>query len=352
MRDNEQTIIASLQREAERAPLMDAPPPEVVRRVKRRRAARAGLFAVSVGAVVGVAAAALVALSPLANRGASVGGDPSTPPATIGDVTRVASATDPIVGSWTAEVYFDNGQPSLRILGEYGGGGFSSAPIRDNIFGGLGAGSNMLGPNRYAFDVQGVVSAKAARVTLTLVDGTELEASLFAIPPAYFGDAKVYLIFGDRVLSDHRHPGSTLTAYDADGSVIDTFDLTGSDEPGGTSPEVDGVIAQLRQVRDAITRADPLDPFADFDLATLEGRLPEIPLNTSVSVVSGEVSVRVTDARHAVLVATASEAPVMCIAVERSELRNGGWNYAYGLADAQTNDTCRGGWGQYLLPPM
>ena len=42
----------------------------------------------------------------------------------------------------------------------------------------------------------------------------------------------------------------------------------------------------------------------------------------------------------------------MCIAVERSELRNGGWNYAYGLEDAQTYDACRGEWGQYLLPPM
>ena len=269
--------MASLQREAERAPLMHAPSPEVIRRVKRRRAARAGLFAVSVGAVIGVAAAALVALSPLANRGDSVGGDPSMPPAATGDVTRVASGTDPIVGSWIAEVYFDSGQPGLRLLAEYGGGGFESAPIRDNIFGGLGAGTNMMGPNSYAFDVQGVVSAKAARVTLTLVDGTELEASLFAIPPRYFGDAKVYLIFGDRLLSDHRHPGSTLTAYDADGSVIDTAALTGSDEPGGTSPEVDGVIAQLRQVRDAIARADRLDPFTAFDLATLEERHRRFP---------------------------------------------------------------------------
>lgn len=351
MRDDERAIVASLQREAERAPLMDAPPPEVVRRVKRRRTARAGLFAIPVGAVVGVAAAALIALSPLGDRRSFVGGDP-TPSPSSADVTVLASGVDPIAGRWTLRASFDQGVPTLLLDGENAGGGFGSGPIEERIFGGYGAGSHMIAPDRYAFDVNGVVSAKAARVTLTLVDGTEVEASaLVPIPSRYFGDAQAFLIFGETVIPDSRHPARTLTAYDADGEVLDTQSISGSDEPGGTSPEVDGVITQLREVRDVLSRSRGVEPLADLDLAKVKARLPEIALNTSDSVVSREVSVRIVDVRHAVLVATAPEAPVMCISIERDANPDGGWNFAYGLQDATTFDACHGGWAPYLLPP-
>lgn len=351
MRDNERTIMASLQREAERAPLMDAPPPEVVRRVKRRRTARAGLFAVSVGAVVGVVAAALVALSPLGDRRSFVGDDP-TPSPSSADVTVLGSGVDPIAGPWTLRASFDQGRPTVLLDAENGSGGFSSGPMEEQIFGGYGAGGHMIAPDRYTFDVVGVVSAKAARVTLILVGGTEVEASaLLPIPSRYFGDAQAYLIFGASVIPGPRHPGRTLTAYDEEGTVLDTQSLSGPDEPGGTSPEVDAVITQLREVRDVLSRSRGVEPFADFDLAKVKARLPEIPLNTSDSVVPGEVSVRVMDVRHAVLVTTAPEAPVMCLSIERDANPDGGWNFYYGLLDAPTFDACRGGWAPYTLPP-
>jgi hypothetical protein len=357
MRDNERTIMASLQREAERAPLMDAPPFEVVRRVKRRRTVRAAAFVVSIGIVVGISAFALLQLSPLADERSTVGNgpSPSSPPEHTGDardVTVLASGTDPIVGEWALQVHFDDqGNSILGLYTETGGGGSGSAPIRDQVFGGLGAGATMIGPNEYSFDVEGVVSARAARVTLTLVDGTELEAALFRIPARYFGEAQAYVIFGDRVVSDSRHPGLTLTAYDEEGTVLDTQSLSGSDEPGGTSPEVDAVITKLREVRDVLSRSRGVEPFADFDLTKVEARLPEIPLNTSDSVVPEEVSVRIMDVRHAVLVATAPEAPAMCLSIERDLNPDGGWNFYYGLLDASTFDACRGGWAPYQLPP-
>ena len=351
MRDNERTIVASLQREAERAPVTDAPPPEVVRRVRRRRTARAGLFAISVGAVVGVVVVALFALSPLGDRPSFVGDDP-TPSPSSADVTVLGSGVDPIAGRWTLRASFDQGVPTLLLDGENAGGGFGSGPIQEQIFGGYGAGSNMIAPNRYAFDVVGVVSAKAARVTLTLVDGTEVEASaLVPVPSRYFGDAQAFLILGETVIPDSRHPGRTLTAYDDEGEVLDTQSLSGSDEPGGTSPEVDAVITPLREIRDVLSRGRGVAPFADFDLAKVKARLPEILLNTSDSVVLGEVSVRIMDVRHVVLVATAPEAPVMCLSLEREANPDGGWNFSYGLLDATNFDACRGGWDPYTLPP-
>jgi hypothetical protein len=357
MRDDERTIVASLQREAERAPLMDPLPLEVVRRVKRRRAARGAAFVISIGIVVGTSAFALLQLSPLADERSTVGGDPSpsSPPEHTGDVrdvTVLASGTDPIVGGWTLQVHFDDqGNSILGLYTETGGGGSGSAPIRDQVFGGLSAGASMIGPDEYSFDVEGVVSAAAARVTLTLVDGTELEASLFRMPARYFGEAQAYVIFGDRVVSDSRHPGQTLTAYDEEGTVLDIQSLNESDEPGGTSPEVDAVITQLREVRDVLSRSRGVEPLADFRLAELEARLPEIPMNSSDRVVPGEVSVRIMDARHAVLVATAPDAPVMCISIERDANPDGGWNFYYGLLDASTYDACQGGWAPYMLPP-
>jgi hypothetical protein len=357
MRDNERTIMASLQREAERAPLIDAPPPDVVRRVKRRRTARAAAFVVSIGIVVGISAFALLQLSPLADERSTVGNgpSPSSSPEHTGDardVTVLASGTDPIVGKWTLQVHIDDqGNSILQLDDETGGGGMGSAPIRDQVFGGLSAGGSMIGPDSYSFEVDGVVSARAARVTLALVDGTELEAALFRIPARYFGDAKAFVIFGDRALTDHRHPGGTLTAYDEDGAVLDVQSLSGPDEPAGTSPGVDAVITQLREVRDVLSRSRGVEPFADFDLTKVEARLPEIPLNTSDSVVPEEVSVRIMDVRHAVLVATAPEAPIMCLSIERDLNPDGGWNFYYGLLDASTFDACRGGWAPYQLPP-
>ena len=351
MRDNERAIMSSLQREAERAPLIGAPPPEVVRRVKRRRTARAGLFALSVGAVVGVVAAALVALSPLGDRRSFVGEDP-TPSPSSGDVTVLGSGVDPIAGTWTLRASFDQGHPTVLLDAENAGGGFTSGPIEEQIFGGFGAGGHMIAPDRYTFDVVGVVSAKAARVSLTLVDETEVEASaLLPIPSRYFGDAQAYLIFGNSVITGPQHPGRTLTAYDGEGEVLDTQSLSGPDEPAGTTPEVDAVITQLREVRDVLSRSRGVEPFADFDLTKVRAKLPKIPLNTSDSVVPGEVSVRIMDVRHAVLVATAPEAPVMCLAVERDASPDGGWNFYYGLEDAQTYDACRGGWDPFQLPP-
>jgi hypothetical protein len=357
MRDDERTIVASLQREAERAPLMDAPPSDVVRRVKHRRTARAAAFVVSIGIVVGTSAFALLQLSPLADERSPVGNgpSPSSSPEHTGDardVTVLASGTDPIVGEWTLQVHIDDqGNSILGLYTETGGGGAGSAPIRDQVFGGLGAGASMIEPDGYSFDVEGVVSARAARVTLTLVDGTELEASLFRIPARYFGEAQAYVIFGDRVVSGPWHPGRTLTAYDEEGEVLDTQSLRGPDEPAGTSPEVDAVITQLREVRDVLSRSRGVEPFADFDLTGVEAKLPEIPLNTSDSAVPGEVSVRIMDVRHAVLVATALEAPVMCLSMERDDNPDGGWNFYYGLLDATTFDACSGGWAPYMLPP-
>jgi hypothetical protein len=351
MRDDERTIMASLQREADRAPLMDAPPHDVVRRVKRRRTARAAVFVVSIGTFVGIAAFALFQLSPLDDHPSSPADGPSIstavePPGVARDRTVLASGTDPIAGDWILQVHVDGrGDSILGLYTETGGGDSGSAPIRDQVFGGLGAAVTMIGPDRYSFDVEGVVSARVARVALTLVDGTELEASLFRIPDRYFGEAQAYVIFGDRIVSA-QHPGQALTAYDEEGAVLDIQSLSESDEPGGTSPEVDAVITQLREVRDVLSRSRGVEPFADFDLAKVEARLPEIPLNTSDSLVPGEVSVRIMDVRHAVLVATAPDAAVMCLSIERDANPDGGWNFYYGLLNVSAFDTCRGGWAQ------
>jgi hypothetical protein len=232
MRDDERTIVASLDREAERAPLMDAPPPEVVHRVKRRRTARASAFVVLVGTVVGIAAFAAFQLTPLAEQPSSPADGPSIstplePPGVARDRTVLASGSDPIVGDWILQVHVDGrGDSILGLYTETGGGGSGSASIRDQVFGGLSAAATMLGPNEYSFDVEGVVSARAARVTLTLVDGTELEASLFRIPARYFGEAQVFVIFGDRIITGPLHPGRTLTAYDEEGMVLDTQSLS------------------------------------------------------------------------------------------------------------------------------
>jgi hypothetical protein len=94
-----------------------------------------------------------------------------------------------------------------------------------------------------------------------------------------------------------------------------------------------------------------VEPSVDFDLTRVEAKLPEIPLNTSDSAVPGEVSVRIMEVRHAVLVATAPEAPVRCLSIERDDNPDGGWNFSYGLLDATTFDACSGGWAPYMLPP-
>jgi hypothetical protein len=190
------------------------------------------VFVASIGIALGVGTFALFQLSPLTDRPSSVGDAPSTfaPPEYPGarDVTVLASGTDPIAGDWILEVLFDRrDNPILEMFSETGGSGQGSAPSREQIFGGHGATTSMLGPDEFSFDVSGVVDAMVARVTLTLVDGTELEASLFPIPARYFGDAKAFVILGDRILTDDRHPGRTLTAFGEDDVVLDVETLTG-----------------------------------------------------------------------------------------------------------------------------
>jgi hypothetical protein len=357
MKEDERQIVLALDREAERAPIPARIPPDVARRVTRQRAWRAVVLAASLMLTIGVVVLVLVQLAPLgADQRVRLNGHTNGPEHTdsVRDLTTLATGVDPIIGRWSLVAYMDDLDNSILELAsdEGGGGGAGFGRLGDHVFGGISWGTSWIDEDQYSFDVVGLVSPSVSLVTLTLDDGTVLESILFPVPDRYFGEAKAFLVLGDRVLPDHRPLKGALTAYDAQGSLVDIENINGPDEPGGTSPETDAIITQLREVRDAIVRLDSgPDPFARFRLEQLQGFVPETPLNTEPAVVPDEVSVRVTDPSHLVVVAQVTEGPVFCIALERDRNPDGGWNYYYGLQDAAEYRDCDGGWDPYTLPP-
>ena len=238
-------------------------------------------------------------------------GDPiGNPIYPVGGDQTIASGTEE-GKPWTLSLTHDNIGWGLSFIWEgEGGGGGGGSDLGDKVFGstmGGGASWNIhsgwsTGPR----EVAGVVTSKANRVELQLVDGGSIPASVYPLPDAAFGGgASAFVLF---ISYDVLVQAGDLVAYDENGQVLGRqyADYT----PVALFPKVveqsppDAVDA-MKALRLAGTVAQRYffehDSWARFDPAAASAISDAVTYNTSSTAVVGEVSLRVADKNSMVL---------------------------------------------------
>ena len=225
-------------------------------------------------------------------------GNPTYPVSPTQEVAHGEEAGQP----WTLEVTNDNTGWGLSFSWAGSGGSFGSDDLGDKIF----DGSSSSGPSwsmgtgwsTSPREVEGIVTARAARVEYELVEGRRIEASLYPLPAdAFGGGAQAYLLF---VPNEVLIQAGDLVAFDGQGKELGRQYLDFSPVAlfpkvlEASSPEAIDAMKSLQLAGAAAARYFyDHDSWEGFDPASAARISDAVTYNTSSSAVVGEVSLRV-----------------------------------------------------------
>jgi hypothetical protein len=280
-------------------------------------------------------------------------GDPiGNPTYPVGGDQTIATGTEAGV-PWTLSVTHDNTGWGLSFVweGESGGGG-GGVDLGDKVFGSTMSGGPSwnihsgwsTGPR----EVAGVVTSRANRVELQLVDDGSVPASVYPLPDAAFGgDASAFVLFipydvlvqaGDLVAYDEN--GQVLGRQDADYTPVALFPKAVEQSP----PDAVDAMKALRLAGAVAQRYFfEHDSWARFDPAAASEISAAVTYNTSSTAVVGEVSLRVADKSSMVLATKTPSGDVYSACFDQ------GPSFAMeGRNDTSDPSACSNGW---LNPP-
>jgi hypothetical protein len=280
-------------------------------------------------------------------------GDPiGNPIYPVGGDQTIATGTE--AGKpWTLSLTHDNTGWGLSFMWDREGvGGGGGVDLGDKVFGSTMSGGPSwnihsgwsTGPK----EVAGVVTSKANRVELQLVDGGSIPASVYPLPDTAFGGgASAFVLF---ISYDVLVQAGDLVAYDENGQVLGRqyADYT----PVALFPKVveqsppDAVDA-MKALRLAGTVAQRYffehDSWAGFDPAAASAISDAVTYNTSSTAVVGEVSLRVADKNSMVLATKTPSGDVYTACFDQDP------SFAMeGRNDTSNPSACSNGW---LNPP-
>jgi hypothetical protein len=132
--------------------------------------------------------------------------------------TTIGEGDDPIGGHWKLWISRLDLGPMLNVSYAWGGTGAGIGKLPGEGFGTGGRGRQVL-PEPRRWEVSGLVSFRAEQVEVTTTSGSR-PAVVLSIPQRELGPCKAYVAF----LPGEEEPLS-LTALDADGEVLATFDF-------------------------------------------------------------------------------------------------------------------------------
>jgi len=280
-------------------------------------------------------------------------GDPiGNPIYPVGGDQTIATGTE--AGKpWTLSLTHDNIGWGLSFIWEgEGGGGGGGSDLGDKVFGSTMSGGPSwnihsgwsTGPR----EVAGVVTSKANRVELQLVDGGSVPASVYPLPDTAFGGgASAFVLFipydvlvqaGDLVAYDEN--GQVLGRQDADYTSVALFPKVVEESP----PDAVDAMKALRLAGAVAQRYFyEHDSWARFDPAAASAISDAVTYNTSSTGVVGEVSLRVADKNSMVLATKTPSGDVYSACFDQ------GPSFAMeGRNDTSDPSACSNGW---LNPP-
>jgi len=197
-------------------------------------------------------------------------------------------------------------------------------------------------------DVAGVVTSKADRVELQLVDGNSVRASVYPLPDAAFGGgASAFVLF---IPNDVLVQAGDLVAYDENGRVLGRqyADYTSvALFPKVIEQSPLEAIEAMKALQLAGAVAEHFfyehDSWAGFDPAAASAISDAVAYNTSSTAVVGEVSLRVADKNSMVLSTKTPSGDVYSACFE-----DGPGFAMEGRNDTSDPSDCSNGW---LSPP-
>lgn len=212
---------------------------------------------------------------------------------------------------WTLSLTHDNTGWGLSFMWDGGGGGGGGgSDLGDKVFGGTSVGGRSWsidsGWSMVPRDVTGVVTSRADRVELQLVNGGSLPASVYRLPDAAFGGgASAFVLF---IPNDVLVHAGEMVAYDENGQVLGrhyadyTSVMLFPKVVEQSSPDAVDAMEALRLAGAIAERYFyEHDSWAHFDPAAASAISNALTYNTSPTAVVGEVSLRVTDENSMVL---------------------------------------------------
>jgi len=280
-------------------------------------------------------------------------GDPiGNPTYPVGGDQTIATGTEAGM-PWTFSLTHDNTGWGLSFMWEgEGGGSGSGKDLGDQVFGStMGGGTSWnihsgwrMGPR----EVAGVVTSKANRVELQLVDGGSVPASVYPLPEAAFGGgASAFVLF---ISYDVVVQAGDLVAYDENGQVLgrqyaDYTPVALFSEAVEQSPP-DAVDAmKALQLAGAVAQRYFFehDSWVRFDPGAASAISDAVTYNTSSTALVGEVSLRVADKSSMVLATKTPSGEVYSACFHQ------GPSFAMeGRNDTSDPSACSDGW---LNPP-
>jgi hypothetical protein len=280
-------------------------------------------------------------------------GDPiGNPVYPVGGDQTIATGTE--AGKpWTLSLTHDNIGWGLSFMWEgEGGGGGGGSDLGDKVFGSTMSGgpswSIHSGWSTGPREVAGVVTSKANRVELQLVDGGSIRASVYPLPDAAFGGgASAFVLF---IAYDVLVQAGDLVAYDeneqvlgrqyADYTPVALFPKAVEQSPPDAvdamkALRLAGAVAQRYFFRH--------DSWARFEPAAASAISDAVTYNTSSTAVVGEVSLRVADKNSMVLATKTPSGDVYTACFDQDP------SFAMeGRNDTSDPSACSNGW---LNPP-
>ena len=280
-------------------------------------------------------------------------GDPiGNPVYPVGGDQTIATGTE--AGKpWTFSLTHDNTGWGLSFMWDREGSGGGGGPdLGDKVFGSTMTGGTSwnihsgwsTGPR----EVAGVVTSKANRVELQLVDGSSVPASVYPLPDTAFGGgASAFVLFiqydvlvqaGDLVAYDES--GQVLGRQYADSTAVPLFPQVVEQSP---TDAVDAMKALRLAGAVAQRYFFEHDSWARFDPAAASAISDAVTYNTSFTAVVGEVSLRVADKNSMVLATKTPSGDVYSACFDQ------GPSFAMeGRNDTSDPSACSNGW---LNPP-
>jgi hypothetical protein len=131
--------------------------------------------------------------------------------------TTIGEGDDPIGGHWKVWISRLDLGPMLNVSHEGGRSGCGIGKLPGGGFGTGGVGRSEF-PGSGSWEVSGLVTAEAEHVEVTTTKGPKV-ALILSVPQREFGPCKAYVAF----FPGEEEPRS-LSAFDADGEVLATFD--------------------------------------------------------------------------------------------------------------------------------
>jgi hypothetical protein len=280
-------------------------------------------------------------------------GDPiGNPVYPVGGDQTIATGTE--AGKpWTLSLTHDNIGWGLSFMWEgEGGGGGGGSDLGDKVFGSTMSGgpswSIHSGWSTGPREVAGVVTSRATRVGLQLVDGGSVPASVYPLPDAAFGGgASAFVLF---IAYDVLVQAGDLVAYDENEQVLGRqyADYTPvalySKAVEQSPPDAVDAMKALRLAGAVAQRYFfEHDSWARFDPAAASAISDAVTYNTSSTAAVGEVSLRVADKNSMVLATKTPSGDVYSACFDQDP------SYAMeGRNDTSDPSACSNGW---LNPP-